>query len=727
MNAIDGRPIHRHAVQTRPGLDVCTAILGGVLGALTFGGALGCTSSESFSLTLTRVVPEVDPQCGAPIDGRTLVITGLGDFPAADVTTVSRRIDASGPLTIDSFPASTRVIRIEVLGDAGAIRAMGKTAPFDLEALEDGASLPVITAPPRGVCGTGPLVHPRLRPLLARVATSASGPTSAEIVIIAGGLGGPDGRTPVIPIERYNPLTSRSTIDQAEHYGTGEHGLVGASLTALLPADPDADAGTGGSSGVRATAGTTVLLAGGGVPAFQIYDGPTDSWSSQLFLAPGRGHHAAVALDHRRVLLAGGCAPFNEDHECDVSTADLSTSIVDVVARTASLGPRLLRPRIGGTAIRESAASVLLIGGVDDQGAPVTDIERVFLDGRTGALIAGDSAGSAVFLVSGSALFGFAPTGLPGAARLGLLPASGRNATTLSAPPWALSGVTMTGLQDGRVLVTGDRDNAGTNATVAAIYEPNRSAFVALDVPQARLPGAEHSALALADGTVLLVGGRPAGNPTGPAQPSAWIVRPDLTGPYTSDLFIPLADPDLAQHLIPRDSTAHALIPASDEIPAHALITAGRDGDAAPAEWAILAGPVFSQAQVSARVRVLSGGVALLFGFRADDRYLAAVFNPGQSATVYELASGAPRVVPGCQSQVIEPAQLTPVLPSATAEITLSFSRADITAAIDGQDALHCSGSVDSRAPDALVGQVGVGVTGAAGAQLRLDLFTAER
>lgn len=715
-------------VPVRTGSASRSLVVLGTLVSASVGPLAGCTDEEPLALQLARIAPEADPQCGAPADGRTLVITGLGDFPAADVTTVSRRIDTNGAFAIDSFPIGTRVVRVEVLGDAGAVRAMGKTAPLDLARLQNGATLPVFTAPPRGVCGTGPLIHPRLRPLLARVAAplgAGAGDSErvGERVLIAGGLGGENGRTPVVPIERYDPTTGRSIVDQGAHYGGGAHGLVGATLTALLPRF-----GESSSAGLpHERPPTTALLAGGGVPAFQIYDGATGTWSSSFFLSPGRGHHAAVALDHHRVLLAGGCAPFDEDHECEPASADLSTSIVDVEFGEVIPGPRLLRARIRGTAIRESATSVLLVGGVDNLGVPVQEIERLFLDGRSGMVIPDNGAGGAVALASGSALYGFAPAGLAGVARLGVMPAMGRESAPALAPPWPLTEVTMTGLQDGRILVVGQRDDGAASGPIAALYEPNRQAMSTLDTTADSLPGADHGAIALADGTVFLVGGRPPDNPAGSPRASAWVVRPDLTGPYTSDVFVSFADPDLAQHLIPRDPAQHELVPAAGQVPAHALITAGNDGDALPAEWAILAGPVFSRAQVRVRVRSLSGGMALLFGFRAADSYLATVFNPGQPVTVYEVISGAPRSLSGCQAQVVSPAQLAPLASGSAVEIVLDFSSDSVTADLDGLEVLSCQGGSQWTEPAAPHGRVGVGVTGAAGAQLRVDLLTATR
>ena len=333
-------------------------------------------------------------------------------------------------------------------------------------------------------------------------------------------------------------------------------------------------------------------------------------------------------------------------------------------------------------------------------------------------------------LASGSALFGFAPTDQPGVARLGVAPADGRSAHGLAAPPWPLADVTMTRLHDGDVLIVGQRDSRGA---VAARFSPYQSTFAELDIPPDRLPGAQHGALALADGSVLLVGGRPPGQPTAATRASAWLVRPDLNGPYTSDLIVTFADRERARYLTPRDPDQHTLVQGGGG-GAYNLITAGNDGDALPAEWTVLAGPVFASARVTAQVRALSGGLALLFGFRAADEYLALVLNPGQRATMYELVAGQPRALPGCTAEVIDPGQLTPAQappdPQASApttEVSLTFSATSASATVAGQEVLRCPAPLDVSDPRATTGRVGIGVTGPTGAQLRVDLFAATR
>src|SRR5690606_28599329 len=117
-----------------------------------------------------------------------------------------------------------------------------------------------------------------------------------------------DGR-PVIAMERYDADTGGFTVIAGDHYGRGEHGLVGASLTAL------------GAGNDR------VVIAGGAAPAYQVYDAATGALSAALFLSPGRAFHAAVALDEHRVLVAGGCSPVSEQGVCPPASAVLSSSI----------------------------------------------------------------------------------------------------------------------------------------------------------------------------------------------------------------------------------------------------------------------------------------------------------------------------------------------------------------------------------------------------------------
>jgi hypothetical protein len=126
-----------------------------------------CGGTDERSLTLVRVMPEADPGCGAAGDGITMLVNARGDFaPTEDSVEPITLTDPT--IAIDHFPATTRVLDLEVLGAGGLLRRVGRTAPFDVELLEDGDELPVFMAPPRGFCPTGAIAGiPRDRPLAA--------------------------------------------------------------------------------------------------------------------------------------------------------------------------------------------------------------------------------------------------------------------------------------------------------------------------------------------------------------------------------------------------------------------------------------------------------------------------------------------------------------------------------------------------------------------------------
>jgi hypothetical protein len=315
--------------------------------------------------------------------------------------------------------------------------------------------------------------------------------------------------------------------------------------------------------------------------------------------------------------------------------------------------------------------------------------------------------------VSGSALWASAPaTGAPDA-RAGIIaPGAGAVAAVANAP-WPLAGATMTGLQDGRVLVLGtDAGGAGR----ALLYEPNRGAFRSLETA-AGGPGPEHGAALLDDGTVLAVGGRDAG---GAAAPGAWVIRPDLTGPFASDITIAFGDPELAQHLIPRDPTMAVLEPATPERPARYTLTSSGGGGALPSEWAILGGPVLSEATLRARVRAQGGGVALMLGFRDPENYVTAVLIAGQAATVYRLEHGELAVEEPCDGAIVAAGDLAPPGGIDSVDVALSHHSGSVRVELAGREVLRCVTATPA-------GRVGLGVSGASGASAHIDFVAVTR
>lgn len=628
-------------------------------------------------IELRRVAPVADPLCGAPEDATTLVITALGDFAASEGTAVSQSV-GQARLDIDSFPAATRVVGVEVLGASGVLRAIGKTAPLELGALEDGAVVSVFMAPPRGTCPTGPPMHARTRPLVARAGQGA---------LVAGGVG-PDG--PVIAIERYEPASGRFELVTEDHYGRGQHGLIGASMTAL------------GAGHER------VVIAGGALPAYQVYDATTGELGAALLMSPGRAFHAAVALGDGQVLLAGGCSALDERAQCPPGSALRTSSIIDVEASAVRDGPALAVARIGGVAVREGANSVLLVGGVDDAGVPVAAMERLFLDGSGSEVIDG-APGVAAPLLGGGAVLALRAGS--SSAEAAVLPPGAAERVAAAPLPWPLADATLTPLEDGRVLVAGTRTD-GRGAML--FYEPIRASFRALDASDA-LPGRDHGAVRLGDGSVLLIGGS---DETGPVARAA-VARPDLTGPYTSDVAISFGDVERAALLVPRDPAQTALVPAADR-PARYVVTSSGGQGGLPSEWAVIAGPVVATGRLDARLGVTGGGVALLLGYRDPERHGAVVMIPGQPATLYRVDRGVPEVARGCDGEVIAAEDLAPG--DLSAEIAMDMDERAVHVRVGGATVLRCDGIEPLGA-----GHVGIGAVGASGAAVAIEFLAVAR
>lgn len=694
------------AQQTKPAASRALLVAAALLAA--------CTSDEPRAITLVRVTPAADPACGAPADGRTLIIEALGDFPASEATARSIEVGADAVADIASFPPETRALTVEVIGAGGAISAVGQSVPFagQLGELPAGAEVPVLMAPPLGACPTGPPALARLRPLLARAGAG---------VLVAGGIDGTG--APVHAVEYYDPATAAFTILAERLYGTDDHGLAGASATAA-------------SDG-------RVVIAGGPVPAYQVYDPATGAFSAELFLNRGaRAFHAAVALAPpggapggtgdgaagdagARVLLAGGCSTLDTGDggdaagACAEGTALRTTSILDLDSVTVDDGPALMLERIGGVAVVESPGAVLLVGGVDGTGAPVTTAERIDPTGERPSQLVPGLGASAARLPSGSVLSAFAATGSAPAANGVVLPA-GAGAASPILEAAARAGVTLTALSDGRVLALG--------GGAPLLFEPIQNRFLRLPatnldfVPAAAGHVPEHGAVLLDDGTVLVLGGRLADDAGAPrAWPRAWIVRPELTGPWAGDATASFTDLDFARLAVPRDPRQGGFVgeDAPGGATAHYLLQSSSN-TGLPSEWLILAGPIFGRVSIEVQGRAVRSGVAVLFGFRDAATHMALVMLPGQPATLFQIEAGAVRDVGACTASIISAAALAGG--DEPARIQVRVDTRAVTAVLDGEEVLSCTGQ-GAPAP----GHVGVGVLGATDATLRIDALAARR
>ncbi|HWN67144.1 MAG TPA: hypothetical protein VNM90_05860 [Haliangium sp.] len=661
----------------------------------------GCTAEDSASIRLVRVAPAADPDCGAPAGGVALLVEALGDFPTSESTGRSIDVAAGASVDIAAFPPATRALTVEVIGAGGAVSAVGHSMPFAgrldgrlagrLSDLADGAEVPVFTAPPLGACPTGPPATARLRPLVARAGSGA---------LVAGGTDAAG--VPVQTVEYYDPATARFTTVADRLYGTAEHGLAGASATAL--------------------ADGRVVIAGGPAPAYQIFDPATAGFSSQLFLGESRAYHAAVALADQgggaRMLVAAGCSDLASDGACAPGTALRTTSIIDLdAASPATPGPALALARIGGVAVPEGPGRVLLVGGVDEAGAPVTTAERIDLNGQPAQLVTG-VGDAAALLRSGSVLGAFAPAGAGPGPIGAVVPPGATEASPVPGAP-ARAGVTLTALQDGAVLALGDGP--------PLLYEPIRNRFralpapapaSALDLAPAPAPagrGPEHAAVLLDDGTVLVVGGRLTGDD--PVAARAWIVRPALLGPWAGQVEARFDELDNALSAIVRDPRQGRLL--RDERGAHYRILASSSA-ALPSEWVILAGPVFGRVHVEARLRAVNSGAAVLLGFRGARDHLAVIMLPGSPASLSRIDADGVRPIEPCTAAIISADELAGA--DRAASIQVRVEERALRAWLGDDEVLSCTGLAPLPA-----GHVGLGVIGATDADLLIDSLTARR
>ena len=655
-----------------PGLAIVAAVA--LLGA--------CAGDEPLVIRLARVAPPADPDCGAPGDARTLLVRALGDFPATESTVRSVPVE-EGALALDGLPPDTVSLEVEVLGFGGALRAVGRTAPFELTALDDGAAVPIFMAPLRGACPTGPPAARRVGPLLARAGAGA---------LVAGGLD-PDG-APVHALELYDPATGELLALGETSYGADlPAGLVGASMTAL----PDG----------------RVVIAGGGATAFQLFDpaaGPA-GLDGPRFLREARAHHAAVALGADRLLLAGGCARL-EGAACAGGTALATTAILAVDTGELTTGPPLARLRIGGAAHLEPDGRVLLVGGTDPSGAPVLDAERIDPARASASEIVAGVGHASAPLASGAILAGFAPPGAPASDLAAVVPPGAREASPVDGGAPRAGAVAVV-LEPGPVLIVGGAAPGGD----AGMLMPARGALDPLPGPLGDLTG--HAAVALDDGAVLVVGGL-----TGAGEPGgAWIFRPELLGPFTGGLAVTFATASSSAALVPRDPARGQLIAAGGDRPAHIRITADAAGPAgSAAEWAVLAGPRFAGVVLEASVAAEAGGAGALLWFRGPRDHALVALEPGRDARLLLVEGGEVRTAGGCEAQEIAARDLAPPERGAGHELAVVAEGGELRASIGGREVLRCE--IDGE--PAGRGLVGIAPLGA-GSALRVDLLSASR
>jgi hypothetical protein len=191
----------------------------------------------------------------------------------------------------------------------------------------------------------------------------------------------------------------------------------------------------------------------------------TEIRSARAKLALPRAEHTATRLGDdvgAPVLLVGGMGASGV-----VAVAELWKPLSGELANPATFAPAMVVPRRGHRAELMPDGSVLVIGGIDANGAPVHTLERFVID--------------AGFIVVGE---------LP--------------------PIAGVIGVTTTRLSDGRILIAGGRTVVGGSpvdtALIARLDVVNGSVDV-VQTDRLAVARAHHVAVPLCDGTVWISGG----------------------------------------------------------------------------------------------------------------------------------------------------------------------------------------------------------------------------
>jgi len=637
-------------------------------------GTSGCGDPAIKDVAVVRVQPEAAPECGAPADARTMILRALGEFPASEATAQSVELGAEGTFSIDRFPESTTMLEAEVRGFGGALRVIGRSQAFALEALGNSASIPIFLAPFEGVCPTGPASVSRTSPQLAHV---------GDAILVLGGSGF-DG-TPSAEVELYHPTEGRFEALEGRTYAdTTALGLLGASVTTLSGGD--------------------VAIIGGAATAYQIFGRNSEQFAAPAFYREARGRHAALALDDGRVFVAAGCSQITPGG-CDPGTELLTTSILDTFDGQIEDGPSLQIPRIGGRAWLERPGQVLLIGGTDTEGDAVTEAERVFLDGRPSERIA-NIGGASAQGISGAVWAGLSSTSNVSAGELGAVRPDATEASTGFQAAFAESDSTLVALEDGNLLAMG--------ATGIQKIRTLDGVSSNLGLPEFAGQSGQ-SAIALADGTVLVTAGqRLDGSPV-----PSYVFRPSLLGPQSASSTTSFSSLDLSEGLSASDPSAIQII--GDEGP-HLLL----ETDEGETEFVLLAGPRPKEASLQASMGTAPGGSAVFyFAWQSLYDHFEIVVEPNVPPILYRVTPTGRLSVGGsgpdrCSGVNVPEADL--VESEGAHEMELKIRGGEIVLRVEGNDVLTCT--LES-APAA--GFMGIGGSGVTGTSLRIDLISLSR
>ena len=586
--------------------------------------AFGC-GEDAARVTLAPV----DHACGRPAGARNVRITAYG--------AVEKRVSVAPDegVEIADFPSDTEQLSIEVEVGAGAIGAAGKTAPFDFLGLADTTTLPIFLAPPNGFCPTvGAMAVPRIAPAVARAGAG---------VLVVGGHDETGAWT--ASAEYYDPLTSTFLpVDIPDLFDDPENtaGFAGISLAAL----PDG----------------RVAMSGGAFQQIAIFDPDTRAFVSSGGIE-GRAYHTSIALDEDHVLLAGGC-PALVGAACPPATEPRRSSKIYDLANTLDpeIGPNLRISRLGATVFdvgigHDGKRGFVIAGGEAPILADPTSADAIVVGSAADGYAVTNVHAHAAQLDGGGVITAFALDGTTPATGTASVIVPGQDVARPITSAFARDGARLIGLEDGRVLGIG-----GDPTGDVMLYDPTVDRWQTI-TPGGEPPGALASPtlLRLADGAILVLGSPIAGA----ASTSAWIFRPSIVGPAIGSMTV-----------LPLEQATGVLTP---EDPATVTRTQ------VPPAWTLVAGPTMARAlvggprrasgSITASVRVIAGGLALIGQQTGPGRAFGGELTEGQPARIVRLDGGQERVL--CTGR--EASLLRPDLTNATAKLEIAGGTARLS------------------------------------------------
>jgi hypothetical protein len=277
----------------------------------------------------------------------------------------------------------------------------------------------------------------------------------------------------------------------------------------------------------------TVLVAGGMDPritaitetvkarsldSVELFDPHSGTWTAGEPMVTARFFHTATVLSDGSVLVAGGveAGPGVPPDESSYGGRALnSAELYDPSTRTWTATGAMTRPREGHAAVLLADGRVLVFGGATKGRQLMGEAElydpTTGTWTATGAMVVKGFARPGVRLQDGDVLVEGGDDGrgsLPAAELFDPNTGTWSSTGSLAGPRW---GHTATLLSDGTVLVAGGNDigrpSSPDGITVASVerYDPMSGTWAA--APAMPTPRMDHTAVLLADGSVLVAGG----------------------------------------------------------------------------------------------------------------------------------------------------------------------------------------------------------------------------